>query len=278
MHPRMWQHPATERNVATLRADGRITFVGPVHGEVASGDVGMGRMAEPEAIVAAIVEALAQRADLAGRHVVVTAGPTVEDLDPVRFIGNRSTGKMGFAVAAAAAARGARVTLIAGPVSLPTPPAVDRVNVRSAHDMGEAIDRALGADLSQGDALIMAAAVGDFRPREVSPGKSKKGAANTITLELVKNPDLLAGVGARRTGTRPVLVGFAVETDDLVGYARRKRAEKKVDLVVGNLAAHGFGGDDDEVIIVAESSERPLRASKRVIADAILDEVVARLR
>ncbi len=272
MHPRMWHHPATERNVATLRADGRVTLVGPVRGAVANGDVGMGRMAEPEAIVEAI-RAVLRNPDLSGKHVVVTAGPTVEDLDPVRFISNRSTGKMGFAVASAAAARGARVTLIAGPVSLATPAGVTRVDVRSARDMGEAIDTAL----ADGDALIMAAAVGDWRPRDVSSDKSKKGASDALTIELVKNPDLLAGVGARRTGKHPVLVGFALETKDLVGYAKKKLVEKKVDLVVANLAAHGFGGDEDEVVIVGDKVERSMRASKRAIADAILDEVVARL-
>ncbi|MBI2389714.1 MAG: bifunctional phosphopantothenoylcysteine decarboxylase/phosphopantothenate--cysteine ligase CoaBC [Deltaproteobacteria bacterium] len=291
MHPRMWAHPATRRNVAIVAADGRATLVGPVHGEVANGDVGFGRMSEPEAIFAAIVEAIGaigvqaigveaigRGADLAGKHVVVSAGPTVEDLDPVRFLGNRSTGKMGFAVAAAAAARGARVTLVTGPVSLPTPAGVERVDVRGALEMGAALDRALGDQLADADALVMAAAVSDWRPRERSPHKTKKGAEGTLTLELVKNPDLLAGVGARRgERARPVLVGFAVETDDLLGYARRKRAEKKVDLVVGNLAAHGFGGDDDEVVIVGDGTERPLRASKRAIADAILDEIAARL-
>jgi len=279
MHPRMWSHPATARNVETLRADGRVRFVGPVHGAVANGDVGLGRMSEPEEIFEAIQATCSRERqrpvsqDLAGKHLVVTAGPTVEDLDPVRFIGNRSTGKMGFAVATAAAVRGARVTLIAGPVSLATPSGVDRVDVRSALDMGNAIDKAL----ADGDALIMAAAVSDFRPSEVSPEKSKKGASDKLTIELVKNPDLLAAVGARRSGKHPVLVGFAVETTDLVGYAKKKRAEKKVDLVVGNLAAHGFGGDDDEVVIVSETRERPMRGSKRAIADAILDEVVARL-
>ncbi|MGZ3422906.1 MAG: bifunctional phosphopantothenoylcysteine decarboxylase/phosphopantothenate--cysteine ligase CoaBC [Polyangiales bacterium] len=273
MHPRMWEHPSTQRNVEQLRRDGRVRFVGPVHGAVANGDVGMGRMAEPEAIVEAVAHALGPR-DLAGKHVVVTAGPTVEDLDPVRFLGNRSTGKMGFSVAAAAASRGARVTLIAGPVTLTTPPGVERVDVRSALDMGAAIDRALeGAD-----ALVMAAAVADWRPKELSTEKAKKGAGDTMSLELVKNPDLLAGVGARRNGAKkPVLVGFAVETQDLVGYARKKLAQKKVDFVVANFAAHGFGGDDDEVVIVSDKTERSMKGSKRAIADAILDDVLSRL-
>lgn len=273
MHPRMWSHPATVRNVETLRRDGRVSFVGPVFGAVANGDMGVGRMAEPEAIVESIGYALGPR-DLEGRHVVVTAGPTVEDLDPVRFLGNRSTGKMGFAVATAAAARGARVTLVAGPVSLETPKWVDRVDVRSAVEMGEAIDRAL----EDADALVMAAAVADWRPRDVSSDKAKKGAGDTMSLELVKNPDLLAGIGARRNGAkRPVLVGFAVETKNLVEYARTKLAQKKVDLVVANLAAHGFGGDDDEVVIVGKTSERAMKGSKRAIADAILDDVLSRL-
>ncbi|MGZ3477716.1 MAG: bifunctional phosphopantothenoylcysteine decarboxylase/phosphopantothenate--cysteine ligase CoaBC [Polyangiales bacterium] len=273
MHPRMWEHPSTQRNVEQLRRDDRVRFVGPVHGAVANGDVGMGRMAEPEAIVEAVAHALGPR-DLAGKHVVVTAGPTVEDLDPVRFLGNRSTGKMGFSVAAAAASRGARVTLIAGPVTLTTPPGVERVDVRSALDMGAAIDRALeGAD-----ALVMAAAVADWRPKELSTEKAKKGAGDTMSLELVKNPDLLAGVGARRNGAKkPVLVGFAVETQDLVGYARKKLAQKKVDFVVANFAAHGFGGDDDEVVIVSDKTERSMKGSKRAIADAILDDVLSRL-
>lgn len=266
MHPRMWSHPATQRNLAMVVSDGRVRLVGPVHGAVANGDVGLGRMSEPEDIVAALFDG-----DLTGRHIVVTAGPTVEDLDPVRFLGNRSTGKMGFAAATAAAARGARVTLISGPVSLRTPSGVTRVDVRSALQMGAAIDQAM----SDADALIMAAAVSDYRPRDVSAEKTKKS-GDRITIELVKNPDLLATVGARRNGKHPVLVGFAVETGDLLNYARRKRAEKKVDLVVANLAAHGFGGDDDEVVIVGDT-DRALRGSKRMIADAILDEVVARL-
>jgi phosphopantothenoylcysteine decarboxylase/phosphopantothenate--cysteine ligase len=277
MHPRMWAHPATQRSIALLRQDARITFAGPVHGPVASGDVGIGRLAEPEAIVDAIAAALTVR-DLEGRHVVVTAGPTVEDLDPVRFVGNRSSGKMGFAIAAAAAMRGARTTLITGPVHLPTPAFVDRVDVRSAIEMGAAIDAAMGPSLDRADALIMAAAVSDWRAKEVSPAKSKKGATDTLTIEFVKNPDLLAGVGARR-GERsaPILVGFAVETDDLLGYARRKRADKRVDLVVANLAAHGFGGDDDEVLFVDDGEPRRHRGPKREIGDRILDEILRRL-
>jgi len=276
MHPRMWAHPSTRRNVETLRADGRTIFVGPVEGPVASGDVGLGRMAEPDAIAEAILAALEGKGaarDLAGRHVVVTAGPTIEDLDPVRFLGNRSTGKMGFSFASAAAARGARVTLISGPASLPSPLGVDRVDVRSALDMRAALDRALGPSLDRADALIMAAAVADHRAATVSEKKSKKTSGDRLTLELVKNPDLLAEIGARRSGARPVLVGFAVETDDLAGYARRKLVEKKVDMIVANLAAHGFGGDDDRVLLITPGGEEAIEGSKRSIADAVLDRV-----
>lgn len=277
MHPRMWAHPATQRNVATLRADGRVRLVGPVVGPVANGEIGLGRMSEPEEIFEAVVDVLAARRDLAGRHVVVTAGPTVEDLDPVRFLGNRSTGKMGFAVAEAAAARGAQVTLVTGPVALPTPRGVARVDVRSALEMQRALDEALGAGLERADALIMAAAVADYRPAEFQAEKAKKPqggqAGDRLVVELVRNPDLLAALGARRSGRRPALVGFAVETNDLEAYARRKLREKRVDLVVGNLAAHGFGGDDDEVLFVTEASAEPLRASKRAIADALLDRI-----
>ncbi|GAC1351946.1 MAG: hypothetical protein NVSMB1_09900 [Polyangiales bacterium] len=208
--------------------------------------------------------------------MVVSAGPTVEDVDPVRFLGNRSTGKMGFAIAEAAARRGARVTLIAGPVSLETPQQVGRVNVRSAIEMQKAIDDALVS----ADALIMAAAVADYRPAKQSLSKVKKE-GDTLTLDLVRNPDLLAAIGARRgDGRSPVLVGFAVETSDLVEHARRKLREKQVDLVVANLAAHGFGGDDDEVVMVASTGDRcdRLRASKSAIAHVILDRVAGLLR
>jgi phosphopantothenoylcysteine decarboxylase/phosphopantothenate--cysteine ligase len=281
MHPRMWDHPATRRNVATLTADGRATLVGPVDGEVASGERGMGRMAEPEAIAEAIAARLALAGPaglpgLPGVRVVVTAGPTVEDIDPVRFIGNRSSGKMGFAIAARAAARGARVTLIAGPVSLATPPGVERVDVRGALSMRAALWDALGPDLSRADALVMAAAVADHRPATTSPTKIKKGDAGPA-IELVKNPDLLAEVGAARAGARPVLVGFAVETggqEALVGYARKKLADKRVDLVVANEAGESFGRDDDRATLVTASGAEPLATmTKSALADVVLGRV-----
>jgi phosphopantothenoylcysteine decarboxylase/phosphopantothenate--cysteine ligase len=280
MHPRMWDHPATRRNVATLAVDRRVVLVGPVHGEVASGDEGTGRMAEPEEIVRAIGAALAP-ADLSGVRLVVTAGPTVEDLDPVRFLGNRSSGKMGFALAERAAARGAHVTLIAGPVALASPPGVHRVDVRGALSMRDALWAALGPDLSGTDALVMAAAVADHRPAATSPTKIKKADLGA-SIDLVKNPDLIAEVGARRAGARPVLVGFAVETggeEALVGYAKGKLTEKSVDLVVANEASHAFGRDDDRAILVTQSGAEPLGTlSKLALADVVLDRVKSLLR
>jgi phosphopantothenoylcysteine decarboxylase / phosphopantothenate---cysteine ligase len=280
MHPRMWAHPATSRNVATILGDGRVTFVGPVDGEVASGERGLGRMAEPEEIVRAAWSRFEPH-DLQGLHIVVTAGPTVEDLDPVRYLGNRSTGKMGFALAERAAARGATVTLVAGPVSLGTPHGVRRIDVRGALDMKAALWESLGTNLDRADALIMSAAVADYRPAETSPTKRKRS-AETLELKLIPNPDLLAEVGAARNGRKPVLVGFAVETGEdeaIVGYARGKLDKKRVDMVVANRADEAFGRDDNRATIVTQDRAEPLGVlTKRALADRILDRVVARCR
>jgi phosphopantothenoylcysteine decarboxylase/phosphopantothenate--cysteine ligase len=219
-------------------------------------------------------------ADLAGLRVLVTAGPTFEDIDPVRFLGNRSSGKMGFAVAARAAARGAGVTLIAGPVALPTPAGVRRVDVRSALAMRSELWQALGADLAGADALIMTAAVADYRPAAESPTKRKRSAEN-LTLELVPNPDLLAEIGAVRARSgeisRPALVGFAVETDtdeQVVAYARGKLERKGVDLVVANHAGDAFGKDDNRATLVDRRGAEPLGVlPKPDLADRILDRV-----
>ncbi|WP_272417254.1 bifunctional phosphopantothenoylcysteine decarboxylase/phosphopantothenate--cysteine ligase CoaBC [Polyangium jinanense] len=280
MHPRMWGHPATQRNVATLAADGRVSLIGPVEGEVASGERGMGRMADPAEIAHAALAAVETR-DLAGIRIVVTAGPTVEDLDPVRFLGNRSTGKMGFAVAERAASRGASVTLVAGPVALATPRGVTRVDVRGALAMKEALWEAMGPDLGRADALIMSAAVADYRPAEQSATKRKRS-AETLEIKLIPNPDLLAEVGAARTGTRPVLVGFAVETADdagIVAYARGKLEAKRVDMVVANHAQESFGREDNRATIVTANDAEALGVmSKRDLADRILDRVAQRCR
>lgn len=280
MHPRMWSHPATMRNIKTIVDDGRVTFVGPVDGEVASGERGIGRMAEPEEIVRTAL-ALLEPKDLRGLHMVVTAGPTVEDLDPVRFLGNRSTGKMGFALAERAAARGADVTLVTGPVTLPTPHGVRRVDVRGALEMKAAMADALGTNLERADALIMSAAVADYRPADPSTTKRKRS-AEPLELKLVPNPDLLAEVGHARSGAKPVLVGFAVETgtdEAILGYARGKLEKKRVDMVVANRADEAFGRDDNRATIVTRDSDEPLGVmTKRALADRILDRVLARCR
>ena len=284
MHPRMWLHPATQRNVEELVRQGRVTLLGPVEGLVASGESGIGRMMEPAEIVAAMMRVLGGSAgagDLAGKRIVVTAGPTHEAIDPVRYLGNRSSGKMGFAIAARAAARGADVTLISGPVALATPAGVSRVDVESAVEMQRAIDAALGDDLSKSDALVMAAAVADFRAALTSTTKLKKDTA-TSAIALTKNPDLLAAIGARRTGKRPVLVGFALETGDdaaVLAYAKAKLVAKKVDLVVANSAHESLGQATNRVALVRSDSTDPFTVgAKEAVADRILDEVAGLLR
>lgn len=277
MHPSMWSHPATKRNVAQLDGDGRVEWLGPVEGPVASGDVGMGRMMAPAQIVEAVQMRLTPR-DLNGLKVVITAGPTAEDLDPVRFLTNRSTGKMGFALARRAAARGATVTLIAGPSEQPTPHRVKRIDVRSAIAMRGAVWQALGPDLSMADALIMSAAVSDFRPAEThaSKQKKKKGEAS-MQLELTLNPDILAEIGQGRQGARPMLVGFAVETDSdekITSYAQAKLSDKRVDLVVANRASDSFGRQDNKAMFVSAASVEHLGVlPKETLADRILDRV-----
>jgi phosphopantothenoylcysteine decarboxylase/phosphopantothenate--cysteine ligase len=285
MHPRMWSHPATQRNVAELRRLGRTIFVGPVDGPVASGDFGMGRMEEPAVIAETIERALGTSGagSLAGKRIVVTAGPTFEPIDPVRFVGNRSSGKMGFAIAGAAAARGATVVLIAGPVALATPPGVDRRDVETTEQMRVELADVLGPGLEGADALVMAAAVADFRPSAPSPTKIKKGAEGGAApaIELTRNPDLIAEIGARRMGSRPVLVAFALETGDdaaVLDYARKKLVAKKVDLVVANAAHESLGREENRVALVDATGASPfLSGSKDTIAGAILDRVAQQL-
>jgi phosphopantothenoylcysteine decarboxylase / phosphopantothenate---cysteine ligase len=277
MHPRMWTHPATQRNVEELARQGRVTIVGPVDGPVASGESGIGRMVEPAALVEAIALLLQGPRDLAGRTVVVTAGPTHEAIDPVRYLGNRSSGRMGFAIAARAAARGADVTLIAGPVALATPSGVRRVDVESAAEMQRALDAALGPDLKKADALVMAAAVADFRAAQASTTKIKKDAAAAPAIALAKNPDLLATIGARRSGKTPVLVGFALETGDdaaVLAYAKAKLVAKKVDLIIANAAHESLGHPTNRVALVRETGAEPFTiGAKEAVADRILDAI-----
>lgn len=278
MHHRMWKHPATRRNVARLREDG-AHLVGPEVGPLASGDTGIGRMAEPESIADALEVIFAQTGrDLAGRTVLVSAGPTHEAIDPVRFVGNRSSGKMGYAIAERARDRGARTILVSGPVALAPPHGVEVERIRTALELQAAIERR-AADV---DAIVMAAAVADFRPGEVSDQKLKKlDGEESRTLTLVRNPDVLAGLGAARAtrGDRaPMLIGFAVETDDLAAAARRKLESKKVDLIVANHASVAFEGDDNEAILVGPEGDEPTGVlSKHALADRILDRVRDRL-
>lgn len=279
MHPSMWAHPATQRNVAALEDDGRIGLVGPVQGEVASGDTGMGRMAEPEAVMAAVVACLSPQ-DLIGARIVVTAGPTAEDLDPVRFITNRSSGRMGFAIAERAAARGATVELVAGPTSLDTPAGVRRIDVRSALEMRAALEQVLTLDGETADALVMAAAVGDYRPAAAHQEKQKRsdGAA---TLALEANPDLIAEIGNSRTGATPILVGFAVETltgEELIEEARRKLRRKGVDMVVANHARDSFGRETNIACMVeGHRVDFMPELPKQEVADRILSWVANKL-
>lgn len=269
MNTHMWRKEITQANVSALRARG-FTFVEPGKGALACGDVGEGRLADPHAI-ADVVEVEAKRSrDLVGSRILVTAGPTHEPLDPVRFIGNRSSGKTGFAIAEEAARRGARVSLVTGPVSLPDPFGVEVVRVTTALQMRAA---AL-ARFEAADVVIATAAVADFRPATFASGKIKKSSAPDA-VELVRNPDILAELGAANSG-RAILVGFAAETDDVVAYAREKLNAKHLDLVVANDVSGdlGFETDDNRVVLVSAGGDEELPVlDKRVIARELLDRV-----
>ncbi|WP_157217305.1 bifunctional phosphopantothenoylcysteine decarboxylase/phosphopantothenate--cysteine ligase CoaBC [Flavisphingomonas formosensis] len=259
MNVRMWSHAATVRNVARLRADG-VTVVEPDEGPMACGEYGPGRLPEPPAILAAIERHFAERSHaaavpptgirtsaLAGRHIVVTAGPTHEPIDPVRYIANRSSGKQGFAIAGALAALGARVTLVAGPVQLATPGGVRRVDVETAREMADAVAHALPAD-----AAVMVAAVADWRTAE-APQKLKKDGSAPAALALVENPDILATVSQSRDRPR-LVVGFAAETNDVIDHAVAKRARKGCDWIVANdVSGDVMGGEANRVHIVTAS-------------------------
>ena len=270
MNVRMWQHAATQRNVATLRGDG-VTVLEPDEGPMACGEFGPGRLPEPEAILRAIEHALAPSSGrLAGKHILVTAGPTHEPIDPVRYIANRSSGKQGFAIAGALAALGARVTLVAGPVALPTPTGVERVDVETAREMAAAVDAALPAD-----AAVMVAAVADWRAGDAAEQKIKKGDA-APALALVENPDILAGLahGAKRPR---LVIGFAAETERVVEHAVAKRTRKGADWIVANdVSGDVMGGDANLVHLVTasgvESWERLAKADvARRLAERIAD-------
>jgi phosphopantothenoylcysteine decarboxylase/phosphopantothenate--cysteine ligase len=274
MNVRMWEHAATQRNLATLQADG-VRFVGPDEGAMACGEYGPGRMAEPPAIFEAIMAALGPGPKpLAGKRAIVTAGPTAEAIDPVRMLTNRSSGKQGYAIAGALAALGAEVTLVSGPTSLATPAGVIRVDVESAREMLAACETALPAEIA-----VCVAAVADWRPAAVGDRKIKKGATGPEPIALVENPDILASLskGARRPR---LVVGFAAETDDLEAHAKAKLAKKGCDWIVANdVSVPGtMGGDDNAVALVSRTGiERWERMAKGEVARRLAERIAAEL-
>ena len=265
MNVRMWEHAATRRNHERLKADG-VLFVGPDEGAMACGEFGPGRMAEPPAILAAILTALSGAAarPLAGKRAIVTAGPTAEPIDPVRFLSNRSSGKQGYAIASALAALGAEVTLVSGPTALTAPAGVTRVNIETAREMLAACEAALPADIA-----VCVAAVADWRPEVVGTGKIKKGAGGPPAIALVENPDILATLSKAGAARPKLVVGFAAETDDVETYAQAKLARKGCDWIVANdVSIEGtMGGDDNAVAIVSSGGiERWDRMAKGDVA------------
>ncbi len=274
MNVRMWRHPATQRNLAGLTADG-VAFVGPDEGEMACGEYGPGRLATPDAILAAVMAALSAAdptGPLAGCHVVVTAGPTQEAIDPVRVLTNRSSGKQGYALAAALVGRGAKVTLVSGPTALPAPSGVSRVDVESAREMLAACRAALPAD-----AAVCLAAVSDWRPAEPASRKLKKSGGSPPTLLLEENPDILAALSARTADRPRLVIGFAAETNDLEANARAKLERKGCDLIIANDVSRpgAFGGDENEVLLIRPGQPAEVWAleSKVKIAERLADRI-----
>nr|WP_283161003.1 bifunctional phosphopantothenoylcysteine decarboxylase/phosphopantothenate--cysteine ligase CoaBC [Xanthomonas nasturtii] len=292
MNHRMWLHPATQANVATLRARG-VAVVGPDDGPLAEGESGPGRLAEPAEIIAALAGGapvsaapigasgtaapafVPSSAQLDGLRIVISAGPTFEDLDPVRYVGNRSSGKMGYALAAAAARQGAEVVLVSGPVHQTTPAGVQRIDVRSAAQMRDAVLGAFPADI-----YIGAAAVADYTPKRVVAQKIKK-TGETLTLELVRTPDILSEV-ATQTGALKLVVGFAAETHDVEHYARGKLAAKRLDLIIANqvgIEGGGFESDNNAATAYWQGGERAFpSSSKTELADQLLALIAERLQ
>jgi phosphopantothenoylcysteine decarboxylase/phosphopantothenate--cysteine ligase len=271
----MWQRPSTQRNITQLQRDGMHT-VGPTVGKLANGKTGQGRMSEPTEIADAVEQLFSATRDLEGKTVVISAGPTLEDLDPVRFISNRSSGKMGYAIASVARDRGARVVLVSGPTQISPPTGVELLSVRSALDMQAAIE----GTLSRADVVIMTAAVADYRSATTSQQKIKKK-GETLTIELVKNPDILAELGAKRANQKrkhPVLIGFAMETQNVADYGRSKLINKRVDMIVANEAKVAFGGDQNQATFVTHEGDQALAAMPKLeLAGLILDRARALL-
>ena len=268
----MWAHAAVQDNVALLRDRG-VRVLGPAEGDQACGESGAGRMWEADAIADAVLSA--KLGPLSGRRVLITAGPTFEDLDPVRYLGNRSSGRMGFALAAAASAQGADVVLVSGPVHLATPAGVRRIDVRSAAQMRDAVLAAL----AQQDVFIATAAVADFRPAERATRKIKKSGQQRMTLDLVLNPDILAEVAAGEP--RPFVVGFAAETDEVERYAREKLARKRLDMIAANRVGADdcpFDSDRNALSVFWDGgSEEIAQADKRAVAERLLALIAERL-
>ncbi|CAM5717736.1 Coenzyme A biosynthesis bifunctional protein CoaBC OS=Streptomyces alboniger OX=132473 GN=coaBC PE=3 SV=1 [Streptomyces alboniger] len=280
MHTEMWEHPATQENVATLRRRGALV-IEPAVGRLTGVDTGKGRFPDPVELFEAVRRVLARgdlARDLAGRHVVVSAGGTREPLDPVRFLGNRSSGKQGYALARSAAARGARVTLVAANAALPDPAGVDVVPVGTAVQLREAVLRAA----ADADAVVMAAAVADFRPETYAAGKiKKKDGQEPAPIALVRNPDILAEIAGERPRPGQVIVGFAAETDDVLANGRAKLARKGCDLLVVNEVGERktFGSEENEAVVLgADGSETPVPyGPKEALADTVWDLVARRL-
>lgn len=275
MNRLMWSHPATQANVAILRHRG-VELLGPGRGEQACGETGDGRMLEPLEIVAGVECLLpaAVSSGLAGKHVLITAGPTRERLDPVRYISNRSSGKMGFALADAARAAGAEVTLVAGPVNLPTPVGVRRIDVESAAQMHDAVDAVVGTV----DVFIGTAAVADYRPAVVAERKIKKS-GERVEIVLERTPDILASVAARKQ--RPYVVGFAAETHDVETYARGKLESKNLDLIAANEVGDDkvFDRDDNSLVVLWREGRAPIGpSSKQVVAKELIELITSRIK
>lgn len=275
MNREMWAHPATQRNLAQVQADGAVVL-GVGVGDQACGETGDGRMLEPDELLYEVQRHF-QPKTLRGRHVLVTAGPTFEAIDPVRGLTNLSSGKMGFAIARAAHEAGAQVTLVAGPVGLPTPRGVQRIDVKSALDMQAAVQ----ATVPRADVFVAAAAVADWRPASAADQKIKKdGSGATPTLAFVENPDILAGVAASERARSGALycVGFAAESHDLLAHAQAKRERKGVPLLVGNIGPDTFGRDDNALLLVdAQGSTEVPRADKLSLARQLVTEIARRL-
>lgn len=281
MNPVMWSNPATGRNVATLENDG-ISFVGPNEGEMAeSGEAGLGRMAEPMEILASVEKMLDNAPKpLAGRRAVVTSGPTREDIDPVRYISNHSSGKQGHAIAAELAGAGAEVILISGPVTIADPADVTVVNVTSAVDMQQAVDRALAGNGAT-DIAVFVAAVADWRMDHQASEKIKKDGSGKIPdLKMVENPDILKGVGTRKKDRPALVIGFAAETEKLVDHARTKLEKKGADWIVANDVSpenNVFGGNQNSVVLVSKSGDEAWpKCSKQEVAERLVERIVER--